>query len=80
MIDMHTHRPIRVSTDGTSGPYLMVPADQVEQVRKVLEANSIPCWVEHYAISVDGRPAMVVINIATKNDPRHVQAILDSAT
>jgi hypothetical protein len=55
----------------------MVPADQLDQVRKLLDANDIPHWVEHNAISVDGRPAVVVINLGKKTDPRRVQALLD---
>lgn len=77
MIDSSTRKPIRVLTDGTSGPYVMVPVDQLDQVRKLLHANDIPHWVDHHAVSVDGRPAVAVINLGKKTDPRRVQALLD---
>jgi hypothetical protein len=77
MIDSSTRKRIRVSTDGTSGPYVMVPVDQLDQVRKLLHANDIPHWVDHNAISVDGRPAIVVINLGRKADPCRIQALLD---
>jgi hypothetical protein len=55
----------------------MVPVDQLDQVRKLLHANDIPHWVDHNAISVDGRPAVAVINLSKKTDPRRVQVLLD---
>jgi hypothetical protein len=77
MIDSSTRKPIRVSTDGTSGPYIMVPVDQLDQVRQLLQGNDIPHWVDHIAISVDERPAVAVINLAKKTDPHRVQVLLD---
>lgn len=57
----------------------MVPVDQVDQVRKLLDANDVPHWLDHNAISVDGRPAVVVINLGKKIDSHRVQALLDAA-
>ena len=79
MTDTTTRRPIRVSTDGTAGPYIMVPVELLEKVRKLLVENNIPHWVEHNAISVDGRPAVTVINLGQKADPSRVQDLLDAA-
>ncbi len=36
MTDTTTRRPIRVSTDGTSGPYIMVPVELLDKVRRLL--------------------------------------------
>ncbi len=79
MIDDSTRKPIRISTDGMSGPYLMVPVRQLDQVRELLQTNGIPYWVDHSAISVDGRPAIAVINLGKRIDPHRVQALLDAA-
>ncbi len=79
MIDSSTSKPIRASTDGMSGPYIMVPVGQLDQVRKLLQANGIPHWVDHNAISVDGRPAVAVINLGKGTDPHRVQVLLDAA-
>ncbi len=79
MTDTTTRRPIRVSTDGTSGPYITVSVELLERVRKLLAENDIPHWVDHIAISVDGRPAVTVINLGRKVDSRRVQDLLDAA-
>ena len=70
---------IQVSTDGTSGPYIMVSVELLEKVRKLLVENDVPHWVDHHAVSVDGRPAVTVINLYRKVDPRPVQELLDAA-
>lgn len=79
MTDSTTRRPIRVSTDGTSGPYIMVSVELLEKVRRLLVENDIPHWVDHNAISVDGRPAVTVINLGRRADSRRVQDLLDAA-
>jgi hypothetical protein len=79
MTDTTTDRPIRVSVDEKSGPYIKVPVELLEKVRAVLLENEIPHWVEHIAISVDGAPAETVINIRRGTDPRRVQDLLDAA-
>jgi hypothetical protein len=33
MLDMETHERLQVSTDGDDGPYLMVPLDQLQEIR-----------------------------------------------
>ncbi len=73
MTDTTSHQPIRVSSGGTSGPYIWVSIQLLEKVRKILVENDIPHWVEHHAISVDGRPAVTVINLGRKVDSRQVQ-------
>jgi hypothetical protein len=80
MTDTTTRRPIRVSTDAASGPYIMVPVEVLEKVRKLLVDNDIPHWVDHIAVSVDGRPAVTVINLGRQVDSRRVQDLLDAAT
>ncbi|HLN31307.1 MAG TPA: hypothetical protein VK395_26435 [Gemmataceae bacterium] len=79
MTDTTTRRPIRVSTDGTSGPYIMISVELLEKVKGLLGENGIPHWVDHNAISVDGRPAVTVINLGRRADSRQVQDLLDDA-
>ena len=57
MTDTATRRPIQISTESPSGPYLTVSVEVLEKVRKFLVDNNVPHWVEHHAISVNGRPA-----------------------
>ena len=70
---------IVVSTDGGAGPYIMVSLDQLDKVVAVLGKHEIPHWVDHNAVSVDGRPAVAVINLGRQSDPHQLQEILDEA-
>ena len=79
MTDTTTQRPIRVSTDDASGSYIRVPVALLERVQRLLVENDVAHWVEHYAISVDGRPAVTVINLRRNADPSRVQDLLDAA-
>jgi hypothetical protein len=78
MIDTTTQRPLRVSKDGDAGPYIMVPVAQIEQVRSILDAKGIPHWVDAEAISLDGKPAISVINLGRSVNVNRVQELLDN--
>jgi len=80
MIDASTKKPLHVSTDGDAPPYIMVPVQQVDDVRKLLDENNISYWVDEIAISLDGKPEVTVVNLGRGTDAAAVQAILDSAT
>ena len=77
MTDVTTDKPLRVSTDGTAGPYIMVPLDQLADVRRALEGNNIRYWVDEEAISVDDRPFIATVNLGRAGDASTVQTILD---
>jgi hypothetical protein len=79
MIDTTTQRPLRVSTDGTAGPYIMVPLSQLDQVKRLLSSRGVRYWVDENAISMNGRPYVAVINLGREGNSAAVQAILDSA-
>lgn len=79
MIDVTTKKPLYVSTDGDATPYIMVPVQQIDDIRALLDANSISYWVDEEAISVDGKPEVTVINLRHGVNPRSVQQILDRA-
>lgn len=80
MIDSSTKKPVDVSTGGDAGPYIMIPVQQVEDIRVLLDAHNIPYWVDEDAISVDGKPAITVVNFSRGVDRAAVQDILDSAS
>lgn len=80
MIDSQTHSKIRVSTDGTAGPYIMVLADQLSLLRGALDEHKIRYWVDADTISLDGKPAIAIINLGHSGDAAQVQKILDDAT
>jgi hypothetical protein len=79
MTDATTQQHLRVCTDGTVGPYIMVPVSQLDEVKQLLNSNRIGYWVEESAISWEGAPYVTVVNLGRDGDARAVQAILDSA-
>jgi hypothetical protein len=78
MSDAVTQKPLRVSTDGTTGPYIMVPVSQLDEVRRLLDSRRIGYWVEENVISLDATPEIAVINLGREGDATAVQALLDS--
>ena len=79
MIDEMTKDTLRVSTDGTAGPYLMVPVTQLDAVLAVLDRHQVRYWVDADAISLDNEPAITVINFDRFGEAARIQAILDEA-
>ena len=78
MIDTTTRTPLRVSTDGDAGPYIMVPVAQLEKVKALLDTHDVPYWVDEEAISLDGKPEITVINLRHRTDPERIQHLLNS--
>lgn len=79
MIDSMTKKPIRVSTDGTAGPYVMVPVDQLEELRRVLDAGGVRYTIDEDVISLDGEPEVAVVDLGRAADAEAVQRLLDRA-
>ena len=79
MIDSETRERIVVSAEGTGGPYIMVPLDQVADIEGILRGDKIPFWVDSDAISLDGEPAIIVVNLGRGADVNRVQQLLDAA-
>ena len=81
MTDSQAREKIRVSTDGTAGPYIMVPLAQLKRVRDLLDKNQVTYWVEveSDAVSVNGKPAIAFIILGASADANEVQALLNSA-
>ncbi len=79
MVGVTTSKPLRVSADGTAGPYLMLPLDDVVRVKVLLDAHGIYHSVEEDAISIDGSPYITVIDFGLEADADRIQSIFDSA-
>jgi hypothetical protein len=73
-----TRKPLRVSTDGGAGPYIVAPISQLDQVVALLDANKVAYWVDEEAISIDGKPEIIFINLERGSDPAVIQGLLDS--
>jgi hypothetical protein len=78
MTDTTTENPMRVSTDGTAGPYIMVPFSQLDEVRQLLDSHHVAYAVEEDVISLNRAPEVAVIDLGRDGDAAAVQAILDS--
>jgi DhnA family fructose-bisphosphate aldolase class Ia len=79
MIDRETLEQLAVSTDGDAGPYLMVPLEQLPEVRTLLQGHAIPHVVDEDAIQLDGKAVIAVINFGRAADPAQIQKLLDEA-
>ena len=79
MIDAGTDKRLSVSNDGNAGPYIMVVVEQLDKVRLLLDENRISYWVDREAISLDGKPAVTVVNLGNDADPLEIQQLLDEA-
>ena len=77
MTDVITNKPLRVTVIGTARPYIELAFSQLETVRKLLDAQAVPYWVDDMVISFNGGPEMAIIHLAWKANPATVQAILD---
>lgn len=78
MTDVVTNEPLHVSTDGTAGPYIMVPLNQLDEVRQLLDQHKIRHSVDEDAISLNDKPFVTVIDLGRGADAVAVQTILDS--
>ncbi len=78
MIDSMTKKSLHVSTDGTAGPYIMVPVGQLPDLRKLLDDNEIRYLVEENAISLNGSPEVAILDLGRRADAQKVQKILDA--
>lgn len=77
MIDVTTKEPLYVSDGGTAGPYIMVPLSQLDDLKRLLDANQVSYWVDNNAISLDGEPYIAFVNFGRDVDAGAVQAMLD---
>ncbi|WP_435011285.1 hypothetical protein P12x_002592 [Tundrisphaera lichenicola] len=77
MIDQMTRKPLCVSTDGTAGPYIMVPLSQLPELRQLLDDHGILHLVEEDAISMNGEPEIATIDLGREVDVSAVQEIID---
>jgi hypothetical protein len=78
MNDSKTTEEIRVITNGTNWPFMMIPVDQLGPIRELLDRNQIEHWVSTNAISLGGGPYVAFLYLVHSEDASQVQAILDS--
>lgn len=79
MIDSFTNKPIQISNDGDSSPYIMVQLDQLELVKDLLTSANIRFIVGDDAISFDDQPYTAILDLDHRIDLPTVQKLLDDA-
>lgn len=60
------------------GPYIRVSREHLDRLRKFLEDHGVSFWVDRFAISIDGDPAMTAVHGHPRTDPRQLQDLLDT--
>lgn len=78
MIDNITKKPLRVTDPGNTAGYIVVPFVQLDRVKSLLDANKVAYWVDEEALSIDGKPEVIFINLSHRSDPAMVQELLDT--
>ena len=78
MIDSVTKRPIEVSEDASDNPQIVVQADQLQDVKGVLDQADIRYAVDEEALRSEGVTATHVIKLSNV-DTKAAQAVLDEA-
>jgi hypothetical protein len=77
MIDTVTKQPLKIVDDSRAGPYVHVPATQIDTVLRLLQSSGLKCW-QSGVMSVDGRPAMGFVYLGRNGNARAAQSVLDS--
>ena len=78
MIDTKNQDRLCVSTAENAGPYIMLPVSQLSEVQALLDSNNVGYCLDTFAISLDGKPEVIVINLDRATDAASVQRLLDS--
>jgi hypothetical protein len=69
--------PLKVSTDGTAGPYVIVTPEQLGPVIGAFREEGIGFHVDEDAVLSGGAPALAVIDLGSGADVERVQQVLD---
>jgi hypothetical protein len=77
MIDAITKQPMKVIDDAHGGPYIRLPATQIDAVIRLFQTQGLNCW-QSGVMSVDGRPAMGFVFLGRNGNAHAAQSILDS--
>jgi hypothetical protein len=70
---------MQVESDEIAGPSLRLPLAQLDQVREVLDRHGFRYWADFFAISLDHKPPVIVIDFDRREDAARIQAVLDEA-
>ena len=66
-----------VSTDGTAGPYIIVPVNLLDSVRHALSQAQISFAIDEDGVSLGGQPALSVVDLGDGADIVRVREVLE---
>jgi hypothetical protein len=72
-----TNDPLKVSTDGTAGPYVIVTPEQLGPVVLAFREEGLDFHVVEDAVLLRGAPALAIIDLDQGADVEQIQGILD---
>jgi hypothetical protein len=70
---------LTVSTNGTAGPYIIVPTSRAQALRDYLAENGIQTTHDQGQLQSEGKDLEDVLNLGSA-DPKQVQRLLDAWT
>jgi hypothetical protein len=79
MIDTATQKKITVSFYGEGPPYIIAPLDRLRAVESILRDNHVSFWTDSEALSLNGQPEVVFVNLERGTSVAQVQRLLDDA-
>ena len=77
MIDSITKEPIQVRRYPEAWPYIRLPLDQLDQVKKILDGAGFRYHVAKYALAIKGQPYTVEVSLEHRADVAALQKLLD---
>ena len=78
MTSTSSRNSLRIIQGNHGTASISVTGPQLPDVRAILDANSIPYWVEEMAISFDGGPLIWFLRLEGKCDVPAVRRLLDT--
>jgi hypothetical protein len=69
---------MRVMSNPDVGPWLRVPATQIDEVVKLFQCRGLRCWRSEHVMSVNGRPATGYVYLRRNETAAAAQTILDT--
>jgi hypothetical protein len=82
VIDVVTKKPLRVLTAGPDAPpYIHLAYEQLDELRRVLDAHGVRYRYPETVVSFDGGPEMIFVYLFPNRgvDAQMIQAMLDNA-
>jgi hypothetical protein len=78
MSDKSPKMPVFLSTDEDLGPYLMILESQLEEIRRLFDANHLSYEVDEESLSIDDGPETTFVYLAPGTSAEKVRQVLEN--